>query len=62
MNGVGYGEGVPTSVPLQTECSRALLHGMLDRKRGGILNVASTTGHQRGLPGELFLGGKNVLH
>ncbi|HEY6081783.1 MAG TPA: SDR family oxidoreductase [Polyangiaceae bacterium] len=26
--------------------SRALLRGMLDRKRGGILNVASTAGHQ----------------
>jgi short-subunit dehydrogenase len=26
--------------------SRALLRGMLDRKRGGILNVASTSGHQ----------------
>jgi short-subunit dehydrogenase len=25
---------------------RALLRGMLDRKRGGILNVASTAGHQ----------------
>jgi len=26
--------------------SRALLRGMIDRKRGGILNVASTAGHQ----------------
>lgn len=26
--------------------SRALLRGMLDRRRGGILNVASTAGHQ----------------
>ena len=26
--------------------SRAVLRGMLDRKRGGILNVASTSGHQ----------------
>jgi short-subunit dehydrogenase len=26
--------------------SRALLRGMVDRKRGGILNVASTAGHQ----------------
>jgi short-subunit dehydrogenase len=26
--------------------SRGLLRGMLDRKRGGILNVASTAGHQ----------------
>jgi short-subunit dehydrogenase len=26
--------------------SRSLLRGMLDRKRGGILNVASTSGHQ----------------
>jgi short-subunit dehydrogenase len=26
--------------------SRSLLRGMLDRKRGGILNVASTAGHQ----------------
>lgn len=26
--------------------SRALLRGMLDRQRGGILNVASTAGHQ----------------
>jgi short-subunit dehydrogenase len=26
--------------------SRALLRGMLDRKRGGIINVASTAGHQ----------------
>jgi uncharacterized protein len=29
-----------------TVLSRALLRGMLDRRRGGILNVASTAGHQ----------------
>lgn len=29
-----------------TVLSRALLRSMLDRKRGGILNVASTAGHQ----------------
>jgi short-subunit dehydrogenase len=29
-----------------TVLSRALLRGMLERKRGGILNVASTAGHQ----------------
>ncbi|MDF3071850.1 MAG: short-chain dehydrogenase/reductase [Polyangiaceae bacterium] len=29
-----------------TVLSRSLLRGMLDRKRGGILNVASTAGHQ----------------